>query len=76
MRPFDSVEEAIRFGDELAAGEFCCFVLWNGLRYSMQCDRAGRPVKIALQTAFSLPSTGIKKSLPLGRGAGTSSATV
>lgn len=46
MGPFDSVEEAILFGDEQNITEFCCLILRNQSRYTAYIDRRADPLKI------------------------------
>ena len=48
MMPFESIDEAIWYGEDSNAGEFCCVVLWNGRRYIAHIDRGAAPLKISL----------------------------
>ena len=39
MNPFDSTEEAIQFGEDRRAGEFCCFIRWRDILYTASIQR-------------------------------------
>ena len=48
MIPFESVDAAIEYGEDIGAGELCCFLVWGGRRYTAHIDRRQDPLQISL----------------------------